>query len=125
METTQTGANTKFCPWCGAQIHPDAEICVKCGVRQVAEKKVVEHTEKSRVAYALFYIFLWPIGLHEFYVNKTGKGIAWLIGSLVAVLTSVIGIGLIAIPIMSTIAFVLGIVWLTRTDEAFAKYVNQ
>jgi TM2 domain-containing membrane protein YozV len=106
-------------------IHPDAEICVKCGVRQVSVKKVEHVTDKSRVAYALFYIFLWPIGLHEFYVNKTGKGIAWLIGSLLAVLTSVIGIGLIAIPIMSTIAFVLGIVWLTRTDEAFAKYVNQ
>lgn len=115
--------NEKFCSSCGNAIKAEAEICVKCGVRQHAAAKV-ESTDKSRIAFALFYMFLWPIGLHDFYAGKTGKGVAWLIGFIVASLTTVIGIGLIALPIMSLVAFVMGIVWLTRSDAEFAAYVN-
>ncbi len=114
---------TKYCTSCGNPVLAEAEICVKCGVRQQSSTKKAT-TDKSRIAYALFYMFLWPIGLHDFYAGKTGKAVAWLVGSIVAALTSVIGVGVIALSIMSIVAFVMGIVWLTRSDAEFAAHVN-
>ena len=114
----------KFCSTCGASVFAEAEICIKCGVR-LPNAKTVEKVEQSRIAYALFFIFLWPFGVHEFYVWKTGKGVAWILGTLVACIATIIGIGIIALAIMNLIAFIMGIVWLAKSDEEFAQYVNR
>jgi len=65
---------TKFCFACGAQIDARAEICPKCGVRQIPTGY-----GKSRTAAAAFALFLGSFGIHKFYLGQTALGILYLL----------------------------------------------
>ena len=76
-------ALAKFCSACGAEIHPNAEICPKCGVRQQAAPVAVAGSSEKKILPAfLFAFFLGVLGIHRFYVGKIGSAIAMLILSL-------------------------------------------
>lgn len=92
----------KFCFACGQAVDPRAEICPYCGVRQrpVAGRK-------DRIAAALFAFFLGWFGAHKFYLGRTGWGLIYLLFFWTG------------IPAM--VGFVEGIVYLLKTDEAFAE----
>ena len=47
-QTIQKGADEKFCHECGAVIKAKAEICPKCGVRQVALPGIVSGRPNER-----------------------------------------------------------------------------
>ena len=63
----------KFCVACGNQMHQQAEICVKCGVRASG----VEGEKKGLTALILC-LFLGYFGAHRFYVGKTFTGLLML-----------------------------------------------
>jgi len=76
-------SNIKFCRDCEAEILENAEICPKCGCRQlnssVANRKhQCEVSQKSRLAACLLCLFLGDLGIHRFYVGKVGTGIAMI-----------------------------------------------
>lgn len=93
----------KFCKDCGAEIAEKAEICPKCGVRQVNTLKAAfdskeDASGKSRTATLLLCLFLGVLGVHRFYVGKIGTGILWLltlgllgIGELIDFIMIVVG----------------------------------
>ena len=75
-ETVLKGPNEKFCSDCGQVINAKAEICPKCGVRQMRVPNLASGNTvqgKSRIAAALFAIFLGGIGIHKFYLEGSGK----------------------------------------------------
>lgn len=77
-------ADEKFCSECGAIINVKAEICPKCGVRQHAAPRSVDLTAaapngKSKLAAALFALFLGGIGIHKFYLGQVVWGIVYLV----------------------------------------------
>jgi len=76
------GVDEKFCSSCGAIIKIAAEICPKCGVRQ--KGATGDASDKSKTTAALLCFFLGTLGVHRFYVGKTGTGIAQLLVSIVA-----------------------------------------
>ncbi len=97
---------TKFCTNCGQKIDYMAEICPKCGVRQHLIK-VSGSINKTTAG--LFALLLGGIGVHKFYLGKTGQGILHLLFCW----TFIPGL----------IAFIEGIIYLTMSDEDFAiKY---
>lgn len=109
IDSRPKGADEMFCRSCGVVIKKEAEICPKCGVRQIQ----TEITQKSRMTAALLAIFLGGIGLHKFYIGKNGQGIVYLLFFWTF--------------IPAIIAFVEGILYLvnTKTDAEFnAKYVK-
>ena len=55
----------KFCVNCGAEIDDKAEICPKCGVRQMAIDR------KSKMAAVLLAWFLGGIGIHRLYLKQS------------------------------------------------------
>lgn len=72
----------KFCRDCGASINIKAEICPKCGVRQLPTPSVVgglAANGKNRVVAALLAFFLGWFGAHKFYLNRGGWGLIYLI----------------------------------------------
>lgn len=78
--------NAKFCSTCGAKIPEKAEICPKCGVRQKSSISSIINTAsdsdaspKSRTVALLLSLFLGVIGIHRFYVGKTGTGILMIL----------------------------------------------
>ena len=72
--------------------------------------------EKSKIVAGLLAIFLGGLGIHKFYLGYTKTGIIFL-------LIGVLGFILLLIPtvIISIIALIEGIIYLTKSDESFDK----
>lgn len=70
--------------------------------------------QKSKVAAGLLAILLGGLGIHKFYLGYPGAGIIML-------LLFIFGFILLALPtiIISVIALVEGIIYLTKSDEEF------
>jgi TM2 domain-containing membrane protein YozV len=103
------GANEKYCTDCGSIINARAEICPRCGVRQLSAPGafgVTTPTGKSKIVAGLFAILLGGIGIHKFYLGKIGQGIVYILFCWTF--------------IPALIGFVEGIIYLTMSDEAFA-----
>ena len=93
-----------FCFSCGRPIHPQAEICPGCGVRQ---RPAVG--QKSRIAAALLAFFLGGFGAHKFYLGRIVWGFLYLLFFWTF--------------IPALVSFVEFIVYLCMSDESFAaKY---
>jgi len=98
----------KSCRACHQPIHPEAEICPHCGVRQTlppAPAPIVGN--KSRTTAGLLAIFLGAFGIHKFYL---GQGLAGFI-YLVFFWTYIPGI----------IGFIEGISYFMMSDQQFAQ----
>lgn len=83
-EVFSKGADEKFCSECSAVIKAKAEICPKCGVRQfpppfVSSLAAIAPNGKSKLAAALFALFLGCLGIHKFYLGRIGWGIVYLL----------------------------------------------
>ncbi|HEX6750269.1 MAG TPA: NINE protein [Longimicrobium sp.] len=107
---TQTVPQTKFCTSCGNQIHVMAEICPVCGVRQMAPPVqpygyVPAPPRKDKTVAALLAIFLGGLGIHKFYLGKTGMGILYI---------------LLCWTFLPALAgFIEGIVYLVQSEQSF------
>lgn len=101
--------NEKFCYECGQIINAKAEICPKCGVRQLYPSR---NQGKSKLAAGLIAIFLGFIGIHKFYLGQTGWGIVYLLFCWTW--------------IPALVGLIEGIIYLCMSDENFdAKYNAQ
>jgi TM2 domain-containing membrane protein YozV/ribosomal protein L40E len=111
-EAVQKGLDEKFCSECGGIIKAKAEICPKCGVRQMAAPSSFAATApngKSKLAAALFALFLGGFGIHKFYLGRVGQGVLYLVFCWTF--------------IPSLIGFIEGILFLVMNDNDFnAKY---
>jgi len=104
------GADEKFCSECGETIKAKAEICPKCGVRQMPASSGLNLGQtapngKNRVAAALLAFFLGGFGIHKFYLGQVGLGVVYLLFFWTF--------------IPAIIAFIEFILLLTMSDEAF------
>lgn len=100
-----------FCQKCGANVGSGAAFCPNCGAPvqananaqsqpqpQVQPVYVEQKSDKSKVVAALLAWFLGCLGIHNFYLGFTGKGIAQL-------LMTVLSLGFLS-PITAIWAFV-------------------
>lgn len=110
--TTTKAINEKYCTECGNVINIKAEICPKCGVRQMPAPSAmsvsyVTPQGKSKLAAGLLALFLGGIGLHKFYLGRPLQGVFYLLFCWTF--------------IPALIGFIEGIVYLCESDEAFAR----
>lgn len=68
----------KYCSNCGKELKEGADVCLSCGkaIKEVKSMKGI--SPKSRLVAFLLCTFLGTLGVHRFYVGKTGTGILWL-----------------------------------------------
>jgi TM2 domain-containing membrane protein YozV/ribosomal protein S27AE len=116
MNEQVKAADEKFCSECGAVIKVKAEICPKCGVRQMSAPTAINlgpvaSNGKSRIAAALFAFFLGGFGGHKFYLGQIGLGILYLIFCWTF--------------IPAIISFIEFILFLTMSDEKFNQKYGQ
>ena len=74
--------NEKFCTECGALINIKAEICPKCGVRQLIVYSATTETiskENKWLICLLLCWFLGVFGVHRFYTGHIGIGVVQFI----------------------------------------------
>ena len=98
--------NQKYCHACAAVLDHRAEICPKCGVRQQGVPGQASRSGRSRIAAALFALFLGGIGIHKFYLGQVGQGILYLLFFWTF--------------IPAFIALIEAIILLTQSEEDFA-----
>jgi TM2 domain-containing membrane protein YozV len=115
-ESIVKGIDEKFCSECGSVIKAKAEICPKCGVRQMARPIDLNlgptaSNGKSRIAAALLAFFLGGFGIHKFYLGQVGLGIVYLIFCWTF--------------IPAIIAFIEFILFLVMSDETFNQKYGQ
>ncbi len=108
--------NEKFCTECGSIINIKAEICPKCGVRQMYNQTTINigasaPNGKSRIIAALLAFFLGGFGVHKFYLGQIGWGIVYLL--------------LFWTFIPALVAFVEFILLLIMRDEEFNRRFGQ
>ncbi len=74
----KTGDGDNYCQNCGTQVAPEADVCIKCGVKLKAEK-VVEDKSKvggiDKVVLILIALFFGSIGIHNFMLGESKKGV--------------------------------------------------
>src|SRR6185437_2049842 len=101
------GADEKYCSNCGAIISARAEICPKCGVRQIPLSALGRTTAggRNRIVAAVFAILLGGFGIHKFYLGRVGQGILYLVFCW-TLFPAVIG-------------FIEGIIYLTMSEQEF------
>ena len=77
----KAGDGNRYCPNCGAETVPGAAVCVKCGV--ALSKPVPAGEQNSKMAAGLLGIFLGGLGIHNFYLGNTGRGIIQIVVTFV------------------------------------------
>ena len=114
IEPPRKAPDEKFCSECGAIIKAKAEICPRCGVRQLPPPNAwagIAPNGKSKLAAGLLALFLGGLGVHKFYLGQIGWGVVYLI-FFWTVIPAVVG-------------FIEGIMLLAMTQREFdEKYGN-
>ncbi len=77
-------------------------------------------SSKNKVAAGLLGIFLGGLGIHKFYLGFTGPGLVFLLVNTIGFAVTWI---MLFIPnvVLGLIAFVEGIIYLTKSDEEFEQ----
>lgn len=76
----KTGEGSSFCYNCGQPINPGAEICLACGVAQ--KKAGGNLAGHDKITLALICFFLGGLGVHNFMMGESKKGIFKIVMSL-------------------------------------------
>lgn len=123
----------RVCSQCGAALEGDSKFCKYCGTNNGINEEVnnnqtqyqnpvysnpINSTEpvgikvpvKSKVTAGLLAIFLGGFGIHKFYLGKIFQGILYILFCWTY--------------IPSIISFIEGIIYLTKSDEAWAEKVG-
>lgn len=87
----KTGEGTTFCANCGSTVGEGAEVCLNCGV---AVKKAAASGDlgDKKIVAALLAFFLGGIGIHNFYLGETKKGVLKIILSFCFGLGSILAL---------------------------------
>jgi TM2 domain-containing membrane protein YozV len=104
----------KFCPNCGVATQTVQIMCTKCGV---ALGNVTTPEVKNKTAAGLLGIFLGGLGIHKYYLGYNTEGTIML---LVSLLGGIVTCGIVS-GVICIIGLIEGIIYLTKTDEEFAK----
>lgn len=74
-----TEFDSKFCPSCGTAAETVEKVVVDAPQILVSEATKGGEVYKSKWTAFFLCLFLGGLGLHRFYVGKTGTGILWLV----------------------------------------------
>lgn len=82
----------KYCKNCGSQLEENSKFCSNCGssIDNTNNSSTINYdttnvnvSSKSKIAGGLLGIFLGYLGVHNFYLGYTSKGVAQLLLTLI------------------------------------------
>ena len=111
---TGKGQGSHFCHSCGKPMNSDQTVCMQCGS---ANKLSSGAAAKSKMTAGLLGIFFGSFGVHNFYLGYTPKAVIQLVCTVVGLLLSCIGIGVLIVIGIGIWGFVEGIMILCGKIE--------
>ena len=78
----KTGEGAAFCANCGGAVAPGAEVCMNCGVAIKQAAAAGNLGGKDKIVMALVAFFVGGIGIHNFMMGETKKGIVKIVFAL-------------------------------------------
>lgn len=78
----QTGHGNSFCYNCGQSIGEEAEFCMNCGVA-LKKKADGDLNGQDKIVMILVCLFLGGLGIHNFMMGETKKGVFKIIMSFI------------------------------------------
>lgn len=72
------GTGMSYCANCGQPVAPGAAVCTNCGFA-TTPTSVPNPNAKSKLVAGLLGILLGGLGIHNFYLGYTGKGVAQIL----------------------------------------------
>lgn len=73
----KVGQGNAFCDNCGKEVNPAAEYCLNCGVALKKANAGYGNYDKTVIAIVCF--FLGGLGIHNFMLGETKKGIVKIV----------------------------------------------
>lgn len=86
----KTGQGTAFCSNCGNALPENAAVCLNCGVAVKAAEG--DLAGKDKVTIALICFFLGGLGIHNFLMGETKKGVVKIVASFCFGLGSILAL---------------------------------
>ena len=77
-------AGVSFCPNCGAKVNAAENTAQTAGKTAPGNPPAEELSDKSKLAAGLLGILLGGLGVHNFYLGFTGRGVAQLLLSVLS-----------------------------------------
>ncbi len=81
-----SGDGKAFCANCGAQVNENADVCLSCGCKIKPEKKnggvPGDLNGQDKLTMALVCFFLGGLGVHNFMMGETKRGIMKIVWSV-------------------------------------------
>ncbi len=78
----KAGVGSSFCANCGKPVDANAEVCLNCGVAIKGGVNGDYLNGKDKVTMALICFFLGGLGIHNFMMGETKKGVMKIVLSL-------------------------------------------
>lgn len=79
----QVGNGNSYCANCGNSIDPNATFCTSCGAAvKKASSKEGDLAGQEKVTMALVCFFLGGLGIHNFMMGETKKGIVKIVTTM-------------------------------------------
>lgn len=78
----KTGDGNAFCANCGQPVAPGAAVCLSCGVA-TTNANAQYLGGKDKLVMALICFFLGGIGIHNFVLGETKKGVVKIIAQVI------------------------------------------
>lgn len=75
----KTGDGNSFCANCGKEVAAGAEVCLNCGVAIKTAKANAGYGNYDKIVIALVCFFLGGIGIHNFMLGETKKGVVKIV----------------------------------------------
>ena len=77
----KVGEGNSYCWNCGNSIAPNAEVCLNCGVSVKKNGKAGDLNGQDKIVMILVCLFLGGLGIHNFMMGESKKGIFKIIMS--------------------------------------------
>lgn len=88
------GEGNSFCPNCGNPTAPASDVCLNCGVSLKKQGQFLEGNlgGQSKLVIAIVCFFLGGIGIHNFMMGETKKGIVKIIGAFACGISGILAL---------------------------------
>lgn len=128
-----TQSDNLTCIRCGMPNSSGAQFCSRCGASLTSSSMPFtgyqspiprSMVDVNKIAASLLAIFLGWTGAHGFYTRNYTMGFIILGTSLLSLLLSILGVGLLMLSVLSIFTFIQGIMYLVSSDvDFYRKYV--